>query len=154
MKNHQGQNDVQKSSNLIVYPQQYYEQMLFYAEADLEAAERAVKEKTHFHHKPCFDARECAEKSLKAFLEAAGKQAPDVHSLRTLLRECRAIDKSFQIFQTKCEILNRYIAEARYPDDVDYYFTADTAHEATSIARGIFDFVTERIRRRKDMGLL
>ena len=143
------------SDNSEQSPPKYYEQLLFYAQADLETAERSVREETRFYHKPCFDARECVEKSLKAFIEAAGKPSPPVHGLIILLRECGAIDKSFLQFRKECDILNRYISDARYPAGLEGYdFTADTAIEAVTIAREIFDFVKEKIQRRKEMGLL
>lgn len=143
------------SDNFEQPPPKYYEQLLFYAQADLETAERSVREETRFYHKPCFDARECVEKSLKAFIEAAGKPSPPVHGLITLLRECGIIDKSFLQFRKECDILNRYVSDARYPAGLeDYDFTADTAIEAVTIAREIFDFVKEKIQRRKEMGLL
>jgi HEPN domain-containing protein len=151
-KNDQEQYENLTSDNFEQAPPKYYERLLFYAQADLETAERSVREETRFYHKPCFDARGCVEKSLKAFIEAAGKISPPVHGLITLLRECGAIDKSFLQFRWECNIFNRYIFDARYPAEIeDYDFTTDTAIEAVTIAREIFDFVKEKIQRRKEI---
>jgi HEPN domain-containing protein len=50
------------------YPKEYYAQLLFYARSDLAWAKSQLERTNHFYHKPCFEARECVEKSLKAFL--------------------------------------------------------------------------------------
>jgi HEPN domain-containing protein len=54
------------------YPAEFHARLLFYAEADLRAAESLLQEAGPYWHKPCFEAREAAEKALKAFLEASG----------------------------------------------------------------------------------
>jgi HEPN domain-containing protein len=108
-----------------------------------------------FWHEACFLARECAEKSLKAFLEAAGKAAPTVHGLTTILRECIAVDKEFGRFQSHCQRLSRYQDVARYPSLTDEYtFTESETTEAIRLARELFDFVCDKIEQRKQAGLL
>ena len=87
------------------YPDKYYAQLLFYAKSDLEWAKSGLEKSNLFFHKPCFEARECVEKSLKAFLEASGKMAPEIHSLRTLLDLCGQLDKEFIRLRSKCLIL-------------------------------------------------
>ncbi|MCS6861889.1 MAG: HEPN domain-containing protein [Abditibacteriales bacterium] len=136
------------------YPAEVYARFLFYAEADLRAAEQVLQSSGGFWHVPCFLARESGEKSLKAFLEAAGKAAPDLHSLRTLCRECVAVDKEFGRFTKHGEILNRYQSEARYPMSLDYPFTQEKATEVVRLARELFEFVRDKIERRKQAGLL
>ncbi|MCS6861891.1 MAG: HEPN domain-containing protein [Abditibacteriales bacterium] len=136
-------------------PPPFYERMLFFAEGDLEAAEAMVKSGNIHYQKPCFDARECVEKALKAFIAAAGREVPQVHSLRALLRDCMTVDKEFGIFQGKFETLARYQSEARYPEaDEQEEFTAEEAAEAVRLARELFDFVRDKIERRKQAGLL
>jgi HEPN domain-containing protein len=138
------------------YPEKYYERLLFFAQADLRTAELSLQDGAPFFHKPCFEARESAEKTLKAFIEAAGKDAPELHSLPALLRDCITIDKNFGIFRDKCQTLNRHQSEARYPDEAvaDYQFTVEMATEAVAITRELFDFVRDKIERRKQAGLL
>jgi HEPN domain-containing protein len=136
------------------YPSEIYARFLFYAEADLRAAERVLQSSGGFWHEPCFLARESGEKALKAFLEAAGKAAPELHSLRTLCRECAAVDKEFLRFTKHGEILNRYQSEARYPMSADYPFTQEKATEAVRLARELFDIVRAKIEQRKQAGLL
>lgn len=138
------------------YPEKYYEQLLFFAQADLQTAELSLQQGAPFFHKPCFEAHESAEKTLKAFMEAAGKEAPELRSLPALLRDCIAIDKNFGIFRDKCQTLNRYQSEARYPDEAvsDYRFTAEMAAEAVAISRELFDFVRDKIEKCKQAGLL
>jgi HEPN domain-containing protein len=98
------------------YPDKYYAQLLFFARGDLEWAKSRLERTTHFYHKPCFEAREAVEKALKAFLEASGRAAPDVHSLRVLVDLCAQIDKDFLRLRSKCIILQPYQHEARYPE--------------------------------------
>lgn len=135
--------------------QAFYERMLFFAEGDLTAAEAMIAINAPHYEKPCFDARECVEKSLKAFIAAAGRDVPQVHSLRALLRECIELDKSFGRFRNDCELLSRYQSEARYPEaDEVYEFTAAYAATAVALARQLYDFVRGRIEKRKQDGLL
>ncbi len=136
------------------YPSQFYAQLLFFAEADLTAAEKALQPPVYWHT-ACFLARECAEKALKAFMEAAGKLSPTSHGLTMLLRECIAIDKDFGRFWHHCRTLLPYQSEARYPEPESiYHFTAEVATEAVRLARELFDFVRDKIERRKQAGLL
>jgi HEPN domain-containing protein len=127
------------------YPDEYFAQLLFYAKGDLEWAKSGLEKTNQFYHKPCFEARECVEKCLKAFLEASGKMAPEIHSLRTLIDLCGQIDKEFFILRSKCLILQPYQHEARYPELPNYDFTLEMADEAVEIATEIYEFVEKKI---------
>jgi HEPN domain-containing protein len=137
------------------YPEEYWARYLFYAKADLMAAEKELQPPTYWHE-ACFLARECAEKSLKGFLEAAGKEAPTVHGLTTLLRECTASDKEFGRFRHHCQRLSRYQDIARYPPiDDEYTFTEAEACEAVHLARELYATVCAKVanrRQRQDAG--
>jgi HEPN domain-containing protein len=127
------------------YPDRYYEQLLFYAKSDLEWAKSGLERTTCFYHKPCCEARECVEKSLKAFLEATGKAVPELHSLRTLIDLCGQVDKGFLRLRAKCLVLQPYQHEARYPELPTYDFTLGMADEAVAIAAEIYEFVERKI---------
>lgn len=127
------------------YPDKYYAQLLFYAKSDLEWAKSRLETTTYFYHKPCFEARECVEKSLKAFLEASGKVAPDIHSLRMLIDLCGQVDKEFLRLRSKCLVLQPYQHEARYPELPIYDFTPEMADEAVGIAVEIYELVEQKI---------
>lgn len=133
------------SSSKPYYPDKYYAQLLFYAKSDLEWAKSELERTTHFYHKPCFEARECVEKSLKAFLEASGKVAPELHSLRTLIDLCGQVDRGFLRLRSKCLILQPYQHEARYPELPTYDFTSEMADEAVAIATEIYEVVERKI---------
>lgn len=78
-----------------------------------------------------------------------------MHGLVGLLRECIAVDKDFGRFHATCHTLRTYQAEARYPEmDELHDFTAEEAAEAVRLARELFDFVRDKIERRKQAGLL
>jgi len=128
-----------------VYPDKYYAQLLFYAKSDLEWAKSRLERTTYFYHKPCFEARECVEKSLKAFLEASGKAAPELHSLRTLIDICGQVDKEFLCLRSNCMILQSYQHEARYPELPTYDFTLEMANKAVAVATEIYEFVERKI---------
>lgn len=134
-----------RSKPKLYYTEKYYAQLLFYAKSDLEWAKSGLERTTHFYHKPCFEARECIEKCLKAFLEASGKMAPELHSLRTLVELCVQIDKEFLQFRSKCLILQSYQHEARYPELPEYNFTPEMAKEAVIIATEIYSLVERKI---------
>lgn len=127
------------------YPNEYYAQLSFYAKSDLLWAKSKLERTNYFYHKPCFEARECVEKSLKAFLEASGKAAPELHSLRTLIDLCGQVDKEFLRLRSKCLILQPYQHEARYPELPTYNFTQDMANEAIDIATEIYETVEQKI---------
>jgi HEPN domain-containing protein len=129
------------------YPDKYYAQLLFFARGDLEWAKSRLEHETHFYHKPCFEAREAVEKALKAFLEASGHAAPDIHSLRVLVDLCAQIDRDFLRLRMKCLVLQPYQHEARYPELPAYDFTPQMAAEAVEIATEIYDLVERKIRR-------
>ncbi len=144
------------NSSKPYYPNDYYAQLLFYAKSDLEWAKSKLERTNYFYHKPCFEARECAEKSLKAFLEASGKAAPELHSLRTLIDLCGQVDKEFLRLRSKCSlrspttssyglILQPYQHEARYPELPAYDFTQEMADEAIAIATEIYETVEKKI---------
>jgi HEPN domain-containing protein len=133
-------------NNQPEYPEKYYAQLLFFARSDLEWAKSRLERTTHFYHKPCFEAREAVEKALKAFLEASGRTAPDLHSLRTLVDLCAQIDKEFLRLRSKCIILQPYQHEARYPELPTYDFTPEMADEAVAIATEIYELVENKIR--------
>ncbi len=128
------------------YPDKYYAQLLFFAKGDLDWAKSRLEDVTYFYHKPCFEAREAIEKSLKAFLEASGRAAPDLHSLRTLVDLCAQVDKEFLRLRSKCLVLQPYQHEARYPELPTYDFTPKMAEEAVAIAAEVYELVEKKIR--------
>jgi len=128
------------------YPERYYAQLLFFAKSDLEWAASGLERATGFYHKPCFEARESVEKALKAFLEASGQAAPELHSLRVLVDLCAQIDKEFLRVRSKCLRLQPYQHEARYPELPHYDFTSALAGEAVAIAREVYELVESKIR--------
>jgi len=136
------------------YPGEPYDRLLYYAAADLQAAEAVLRLSNPFWHEPCFLARECAEKALKAFIEAAGRAAPEVHGLRTLCRECAEVDKGFLRFARHAQVLGPHQSAARYPPLGDYPYSREVANEAVRLAREVFDFVDAKIEQRKARGLL
>jgi len=82
---------------------------------------------------------------LKAFLEASGKAAPELHSLRTLIDICGQVDKEFLCLRSNCMILQSYQHEACYPELPTYDFTLEMANKAVAVATEIYEFVERKI---------
>lgn len=86
------------------------------------------------------------EKALKAYLLYKGKKLKKIHSLVTLLEECKEFDPSFEQLRTKCARLTVYYVTTRYPDIMDFgEFTEQRAKEAYDLAEAIISFVKKKI---------
>lgn len=66
----------------------------------------------------CFHAQQAAEKILKAFLVARGRDLSKTHDLVALLTLCVECDAGLAAFESDCRKLTSYGVAARYPDDL------------------------------------
>ncbi len=66
----------------------------------------------------CFHAQQAAEKVLKAFLVARGRDLSKTHDLVALLTLCVECDPSLTVLESDCRKLTSYGIAARYPDDL------------------------------------
>jgi len=64
----------------------------------------------------CFHAQQAAEKLLKAFLIAYGRDLMRTHDLIALLAHCVEIDPSLQPLEEDCRQLTYFGVSSRYPD--------------------------------------
>jgi HEPN domain-containing protein len=66
----------------------------------------------------CFHAQQAAEKVLKAFLVARGRDLSKTHDLVALLAKCVECDAGLADLEADCRKLTSYGVAARYPDDL------------------------------------
>jgi HEPN domain-containing protein len=92
----------------------------------------------------CFHCQQAAEKYLKGFISAHGKDPGKIHDLKTLIIRCRNIDPSFTEINDDAVLLNRFYTETRYAEDF-HAFSLDEAKGAIASALRIKEFVLSKI---------
>lgn len=79
----------------------------------------ALRENRHIkypaHNTVCFNAQQCVEKYLKAYLVQHQISFPFKHELGTLCQLCATQEPAFHLLSPIAVNLNRYAVEARYP---------------------------------------
>ena len=96
----------------------------------------------------CYHAQQAAEKCLKGFLTARGREVEKTHDLTALIDECTPFDEAFEQLRDACERLNRYAVDVRYPGDPNdpgYDPSADEARDARDAAERVCAFVREAL---------
>jgi len=66
----------------------------------------------------CFHAQQAAEKFLKAFLVASGRELSKTHDLVALLALCVECEAGLATLEADCRKLTSYGVAARYPNDL------------------------------------
>jgi HEPN domain-containing protein len=90
-----------------------------------------------------YEANQCAEKSLKAFLYANDLDFPKTHDLIKLVHLCKDIDGSFTEVEMYCSRLNPYGSISRYPNELVVDETIVKA--IIERAQKIYDFCMAKI---------
>jgi HEPN domain-containing protein len=67
----------------------------------------------------CFDAQQCAEKSIKAIFIGRGESFPFIHDLENLLDRLKGNGLKIPKYIWEAEELSQYAAKTRYPGDMD-----------------------------------
>jgi HEPN domain-containing protein len=115
------------------------------AEADLRAAELSAAGGAY--EWACFQSQQAGEKALKAYLYARGLTSIITHSLRRLLQECRALDRSFEDLAEAGRLLDQHFIATRYPNGLDTevpptrYYEQGDAETCLRSARSILERV-------------
>jgi len=91
----------------------------------------------------CFHCQQAAEKLLKAYLIAKGKNYPLSHDLLLILEDIKDFDKSAEELRDYLITLNPYAVEIRYPDE---YFmpSREDAVEARQTAEQVRKFISTK----------
>ncbi len=93
---------------------------LKFAKENLLFAHSGIKEDYAPYHTICFLCQGSAEKYLKAFLIWNGWKLKKIHDMGDLLAFCVDFDPEFEHVKEECVLLNEYITNARYPDDLPF----------------------------------
>lgn len=91
----------------------------------------------------CYHCQQSAEKSLKAYICASGKDVQKTHETSRLCKQCSEIDASFSVLLEDCAELEVYATETRYPLRIEIEDTH--AKRALSQALRIYDFASAKI---------
>ena len=113
------------------------------ADDDIRSAQILLKEDGS-PNSICFHCQQSAEKYLKGFVVAKGKNPGKIHDLKALVIQCRDIDPSFENVNDDAVYLNRFYTETRYADDYEA-FSVQEAKEALATAIRIKEFVLGKI---------
>ena len=116
------------------------------AQHDLRAA--VLNRRESFPEIACFLAQQAAEKALRAFLYAQGKQMVSDHAVHLLARACAGYNPAFAALEEACRSLDQYYLPTRYPDSLPggvphEVYTDAQAREATRVAQEVLDLVGE-----------
>jgi HEPN domain-containing protein len=87
----------------------------------------------------CYHCQQAIEKYLKGYLVFHGAtEPPKIHNLMALCASCAERDKRFDLIVSKCNVLNAYGVQTRYPDEI--YIDESQMKKALLFASEIKDF--------------
>ena len=89
----------------------------------------------------CFHAQQCAEKYMKAHLQAASTAFGKTHDLNALLQLLLPIEPNWLQMQSQCRLLTEYAVDLRYPGRSA---TQDEANDAMMACHSIRTFARSR----------
>ena len=113
------------------------------AEGDFATASRELRARTKPNYDAvCFHSQQCAEKYLKAVLQANSKHIPKIHFLSELLALILKFDASYEFLRADLDTLEDYAVHFRYPGDFAEKDQAQSAHQAAKIIR---EFVQRKL---------
>jgi len=118
------------------------------AEEDLKWTRHLVREGAY--HIACFLAQQVAEKALKAFLYAHGREIVLGHSVERLCRDAAQYDAALAAHAPRWAILDGYYVPTRYPNSLPgsipaRVYTQEAAEAAARLAAEVVAAVKERL---------
>lgn len=113
------------------------------AEGDFATAGRELRARTRPNHDAvCFHRQQCAEKYLKAVLQANNKHIPKIHYLLEILALILKFDTSYEFLRADLDTLEDYAVHFRYPGEFAEKDLAQSAYQAVKIIR---EFVQQKL---------
>jgi HEPN domain-containing protein len=113
------------------------------AEGDFLTAGRELRaRKLPNYDAVCFHAQQCAEKYLKAVLQANNKRIPKIHFLLELLAMILKFDRSYEFLKADLEVLENHAVRFRYPG---IFAEKDEAQSAYASAGAVRTFARQRL---------
>lgn len=118
------------------------------AEEDLKWTHHLVREGAY--HIACFLAQQVAEKALKGFLYAQGREIVLGHSVERLCHDAAQYNAVFAVHAQRWAILDSYYVPTRYPNSLPgsipaKVYTQEAAAEAVQLAEEVVTVVKERL---------
>ena len=115
---------------------------IFRAENDFDMAELAMSGKdAPILEGVCFHSQQCAEKYLKAFLQAQNSEIPRTHFFAPLLELCLQYDPEFEILRHDLDSMEGYGVAIRYPG---FNITLEMAQSALETATRVRAFMRKK----------
>ena len=108
------------------------------ADEDFDFAYSVLEDST-FYAQICFHFHQAAEKYLKAYIIGNDLAFQKIHDLQVLLKICKSNNKSLNLLDDDCKLLNRFYIDTRYPVHWPTNYTIETAREAKGAAAEIRD---------------
>jgi HEPN domain-containing protein len=113
------------------------------AEGDFLTAGREMQaRKSPNYDAVCFHCQQCAEKYLKAVLQANDKHIPKIHNLIEIMALCLPLDSTFEMLRADLVALERYSVRVRYPGISAEKQDAKAAYQAVKVVR---EFVRQKL---------
>jgi HEPN domain-containing protein len=113
------------------------------AEGDFVTAGRELRaRKSPNYDAVCFHCQQCAEKYLKAVLQANNVRIPKIHYLLEILALILKFDTSYEFLRTDLETLEDYAVHFRYPGEFAEKDQAQAAYQAAKVVR---EFVRQKL---------
>jgi len=116
------------------------------ARSDLLNADNNLAARRVPYDTVCFHCQQAAEKLLKGFLVARGREYPITHNLFVILEKVLECDPTADSLRETLALLNPYSVEVRYPGDA-WMPTSDDASDARGAAQEVFDWFQSRLER-------
>ncbi|TSC87985.1 MAG: hypothetical protein G01um101416_300 [Microgenomates group bacterium Gr01-1014_16] len=110
---------------------------LYKADQDFGFAKTTFESEQPYYDQICFMFQQAAEKYLKAFVVGRKLKFTKTHDLVELLEICSAGDEKLRVLRPKCDFLDGFYIEPRYPDEKFVVTTKDQAKEALVAAEAV-----------------
>src|SRR5438876_7052251 len=113
------------------------------AASDLKAARLLLVDEDTLPNS-AYNAHQCAEKALKAYLVFNQRQVHKTHDLELLLKLCTEIHSEFINLKEDVKTLNPYVTDSRYLDD---RFSIDQAEAEVAVKKAarILNFINKKM---------
>ena len=99
------------------------------------------------YNKICFNAQQCIEKYLKAWLQEANRPTPRTHDLKELLDLAVASQPAWEAWRADFSVFDNYAVDARYPG---YRATAADAEHALGICNEVRQTIRDMLELREE----
>ena len=110
---------------------------------DFATAGRELRARTKPNYDAvCFHSQQCAEKYLKAVLQANNRHIPKIHFLLELVALILKFDTSYEFLRADLDTLEDYSVRFRYPGNFAEKDQAQGAYQAVKTVR---EFIRQKL---------